>query len=73
MKRATGRFLDGLTPTKAKTQRKRWLGGKGQIYEEDTQHGELEKYNGRGKHKGVVDPDTGEIIKPPVKGRTTEV
>jgi hypothetical protein len=57
---------------KSKTQRKRWAGPKGQIYEEDTQHGELEKYNRRGKHEGTVDPKTGEIVKPPVKGRTTE-
>ncbi|MCI0455554.1 MAG: colicin E3/pyocin S6 family cytotoxin [Gemmataceae bacterium] len=49
------------------------MGDKGQIYEEDTQHGELEKYNKRGKHLGVVDPETGEIIKGPVKGRTTDV
>lgn len=72
MKRARGKFIETLTPTKAKTQRKRWHGGKGQIYEEDTQHGELEKYNRRGKHKGSVDPETGEITKGPVKGRTTE-
>jgi hypothetical protein len=49
------------------------VGQKGQILEEDTQHGELEKYNRRGKHEGTVDPDTGEIIKPPVKGRAIEV
>ena len=73
MKRASGKFLDGLMPTKAKSQRRRWLGPKKQIYEEDTRHGELEKYNLRGKHKGSVDPDTGEIIKGPVKGRTIEV
>jgi hypothetical protein len=58
---------------KPKSQRRRWSGEKGQIYEEDTQHGELEKYNSRGKHKGSVDPDTGEIIKLPVKGRTIEL
>jgi hypothetical protein len=73
MKKAKGRFVEELEPTKAKGRRKRWLGFKGQIYEEDTQHGELEKYNRRGKHKGAVDPDTGEIIKKPVKGRCIEV
>ena len=43
--------------------RKRWRGKKNQIFEEDTQHGELEKYNRRGKHEGSVDPDSGEIVK----------
>jgi hypothetical protein len=73
MKRAKGPFLNGLTILKAKSQRRRWSGPKGQIYEEDTQHGELEKYNKRGKHKGAVDPKTGEIIKGPVRGRTIEL
>jgi len=50
-----------------KTHRRRWRGRKGQIYEEDTQHGDLEKYNGGGMHKGTVDPDTGEVIKMPVR------
>ncbi len=72
MRRAKGQFVDGLPRRKRKNQRRRWAGPKGQLYEEDTQHGDLEKYNGRGKHEGTVDPDTGEIIKGPVKGRTTE-
>jgi Cytotoxic len=70
VKRAEGKFVDVLIRIKSKSQRRRWAGGKGQIYEEDTRHGELEKYNKRGKHKGTVDPFTGEIIKAPVKGRT---
>jgi hypothetical protein len=73
MKRAKGQFVDGLSRMKPKNQRRRWSGPKGQIYEEDTQHGDLEKYNSRGKHKGSVDPDSGEIIKGPVKGRTMEM
>ena len=73
MKRAKGEFVDGLTRAKSKSQRRRWSGAKGQVYEEDTQHGELEKYNRRGKHKGSVDPATGEILKGPVKGRTIEM
>jgi hypothetical protein len=73
MKKARGRFVETLTPARPKGGRKRWLGEKGQIYEEDTQHGELEKYNSRGKHEAVVDPDTGDIVKGPVKGRTIEV
>jgi hypothetical protein len=72
MKRAEGKFLQGLERAKSKSQRRRWRAGK-QIYEEDTQHGELEKYNRRGRHEGSVDPETGEIIKGPVKGRSIEV
>lgn len=65
--------MDRLRRTRPKTHRKRWLGQKGQIFEEDTRHGDLEKYNRRGKHEGTVDPETGEIIKDPVRGRDTEV
>jgi hypothetical protein len=57
MKRATGVFVDSLKRGKSKTQRRRWTGPKGQIFEEDTQHGELEKYNKRGRHEGSVDPE----------------
>jgi hypothetical protein len=56
-----------------RSKRRRWLGANGQIYEEDALHGDLEKYNRRGKHEGSVDPDSGEIIKDPVKGRTIDV
>jgi hypothetical protein len=73
MKRATGKFVDTLRRSKPKSQRRRWLGANQQIFEEDTQHGELEKYNRRGKHEGSVDPESGEIIKDPVKGRCIEV
>jgi hypothetical protein len=73
MKRASGKFLSSLKRIKRKSQRRRWRGTKKQIYEEDTQHGELEKYNRKGKHLGSVDPDSGEIIKDPVKGRQIDV
>jgi hypothetical protein len=73
MKRAQGRFVDSLRRARSKGRRKRWRRGNEQIYEEDTQHGELEKYNRRGRHEGSVDPDSGEIIKEPVKGRSIDV
>jgi hypothetical protein len=38
----------------------------------DRQHGEVERYDPKGKHKGVYDPETGEKIKDPVPGRRTE-
>ena len=73
MKRAEGRFLAGLRQVKRKGHRRRWCNTRGQIFEEDTQHGELEKYNERGRHEGAVDPATGEVIKEAVKGRRTGV
>jgi hypothetical protein len=73
MKRAHGRFVDGLRRARPRSRRKRWLGQNGQIYEEDTQHGELEKYNRRGKHEGSVNPDSREIMKDPVRGRYIDV
>jgi hypothetical protein len=65
--------VDLLQRAGPRSRRRRWLGPNGQIYEEDTLHGALEKYNRRGKHEGAVDPDSGEIIKGPVKGRTIDV
>ena len=67
-------------PSKPKTpkqggnsgKRKRWKDSDGNIYEWDYQHGDVEKYDKRGKHKGSIDPNTGEQTKPPVKGRTVE-
>lgn len=50
-------------------KRKRWKDSKGNIYEWDYQHGDVEKYDKRGKYKGSIDPKTGEQTKPPVKGR----
>ena len=41
-------------------------------YEWDYQHGDVEKYNKRGKHQGTINPETGKQTKPPVKGREVE-
>ena len=38
-------------------------------YTWDSLHGELEVFNKQGFHRGVADPLTGKIIKPPVRGR----
>jgi len=51
--------------------RPRWKLPDGDIGEWDGQHGEVERYNPRGKHKGVWDPQ-GKQIKPPVPGRTID-
>lgn len=69
-----------VKPAKPKTpkqgaksgKRKRWKDSDGNIYEWDYQHGDVEKYDKRGKHKGSIDPKSGEQTKPPVKGRKVE-
>ncbi|HET8685354.1 MAG TPA: colicin E3/pyocin S6 family cytotoxin, partial [Methanosarcina sp.] len=40
-----------------------WDLGKGWHAEWDSQHGEVEVYNKRGKHQGAFDPETGEELK----------
>ncbi len=67
MKRAKGRFVTTLISVRRRGARRRWRDAKRrQTYDEDTQHGELEKYNRKLRHMGTVDPATGEITKPPV-------
>ena len=42
-------------------------------YEWDFTHGDIEVYDRNGNHLGSMDPITGQLYKPPVKGRTIEV
>jgi hypothetical protein len=42
-------------------------------YTWDGLHGEVEVFNRRGYHLGALDPHTGELIKPAVKGRKLDV
>jgi len=42
------------------------------LYTWDSLHGEVEVFNKRGRHLGVLNPD-GEFIKPAVKGRKIDV
>ncbi|WP_244639343.1 colicin E3/pyocin S6 family cytotoxin [Bosea sp. ANAM02] len=57
---------------KGNKSRKRWRLPNGDFVEWDSQHGELELYDKRGKHKGVLDPRSGKQTKPPVPGRRAE-
>src|SRR5690606_6461129 len=65
--------LKGFTDAKRvhNKGRARWKTKEGKILEWDSQHGDVEVYNKQGKHQGSADPNTGEMIKPPVPGRTT--
>jgi cytotoxic domain protein len=66
----------GLTKDKRKTPnqgggglRKRWKDKKGNIYEWDSRHGALEKYDKQGWHLGQFDYITGKQTKPADKTR----
>ena len=52
--------------------RKRWKLPGGCILEWDSQHGEVEKYDKRGKHLGAFDPKTGKQLKDSIKNRRIE-
>ena len=47
--------------------------GKDRYYSYDEFHGEIEVFNKRGKHIGVIDSVTGEWIKDAVAGRKIDV
>jgi Cytotoxic len=53
---------------------KRWRSHGGRrLYTWDALHGEVEVFNGRGRHLGVLDVRTGHQIKPAIKGRSIDV
>jgi hypothetical protein len=69
----------GLQRVRGKTRvrgggklRRRWIDESGNIYEWDSQHGRLEKYNARGKHLGEFDPESGVLTKPADPRRVIE-
>lgn len=43
------------------------------IYTWDSLHGEIECFNKRGYHLGVLNPETGSLIKAAVRGRRIDV
>ncbi len=53
---------------------RRWRNARGTLrYTWDDLHGEVEVFNTRGEHQGVVDAVTGRPVKPARKGRTIRV
>lgn len=66
-------FLDGV-PRVARSGPPRWRSADGErLYEWDGLHGEIEMYNRRGRHLGALDAVSGELIKPPKRGRVISV
>jgi RHS repeat-associated protein len=53
-------------------KRVRWKDSDGIIYEWDSRHGTVEKYNKKGRHLGEFDPNTGEELKGPIPNRWVE-
>jgi hypothetical protein len=52
----------------------RWASdGRKRLYTWDSLHGEVEVFNGRGKHLGVIHAVTGQWIKDAVPGRSINV
>ena len=67
-------FLDGCDSLGYIYGERRWyLKRLDAICTWDSLHGEIEAFDRRGKHTGVLDPLTGENIKPAVKGRRIRV
>lgn len=60
-------------PARGKTRTNGERGRAKEYYEWDYTHGDIEVYDGKGRHKGSKDPTTGEMTKPPVKGRRINV
>ena len=64
-----GDFCDALGNFRNKLRRD----SEGNIFSPDFLHDELEKFNKKGKHLGAFCPQTGNQIKPPVKGRKIDL
>lgn len=66
-------FLDDCIYVGAVNQQKRWKSDDGErLYTWDSLHGEIEVFNKRGRHLGVIDSN-GLSIKQAVKGRRIDV
>jgi hypothetical protein len=67
-------YLDTLVRVGFKNGQQRWRSRCGsRIYTWDAFHGEIEVFNSRGRHIGVVHAITGATIKPAEKGRSIDV
>ena len=67
-------ILDGCTRLGAFGGERRWRSPKGdRLYTWDSLHGEIEVFNARGRHLGVIEPVTGQLVKDAVRGRKIDV
>ena len=67
-------YLDDFEVWKTVNGQKIWRNAGGsRLYTWDSLHGEIEAFNSRGHHLGVLDAVTGQLIKEAVKGRRIDV
>ena len=67
-------FLDTREYLGVRNGERRWRSRCGRrLYTWDGLHGEIEVFNARGRHLGVLHPLTGAMIKEAVKGRRIDV
>lgn len=66
---ANSPYWKSLKPHKGKTKTNGKSGKAKEYYEWDYTHGDIEVYDGRGRHKGSADPVEGKIYKPPTTHR----
>lgn len=66
-------ILDSMERIGNKSGRQTWRTEEGNLCQWDSLHGEVEVYNSRGRHVGVLDPVTGVRIKYAVPGRRIDV
>lgn len=67
-------YLDRCTYIGTRNGEKRWISGdRSKLYTWDWTHGEIEVFNRRGGHLGVLDAITGALIKNAVAGRKIDV
>jgi hypothetical protein len=70
----TPSIFDDFEPLGALDGERRWRSDHGKrLYTWDSLHGEVEMFNGRGRHLGALDPISGALIKGAVKGRRIDV
>ncbi len=66
-------FWKGLKPFRGKTKTNGLQGKDKRFFEWDHTHGDVEVYDGRGRHLGSADPNTGTMTKPAVPGRSITI
>jgi putative cytotoxic protein len=67
-------ILDQFEYLGARSGEQRWRSHDGKrLYTWDSLHGEVEVFNARGKHLGVIDAKTEGWLKPAVRGRKIDV
>jgi hypothetical protein len=68
--KATSDVWKGFKPYRGDIKTDGARGSKQRFFQWDATHGDIEVYDHNGDHLGSMDPSSGTMTKPPVKGRT---